>query len=377
MLDSVDLASCNFSCRRSRIFNRTGKLGATLTRDLAHVQHSSADLSVVHLQCGPAANIDIITFAALDRASAHHSRSVIHPYTKPTVVFDGAAAHAEFRRTTAYCSDRDAIPTAAFDGAAAHAEAGFSAGDKHFNACALMCCAIFNRAAGHFKRSAGHIYAAARVGRLAIGNCSVGHLKGAAIHIYATAVGCTAALDRATGHLECAVAHIHTRAVACVKAADRAAGQRQCIVAVAAAHPDGTAVAVYGPAALNSARAAAVLDRQRAVPDPERFAVFRCRKRMAVQINGQTVSIVNCNCPGHHNVSRQPDPALFVCIGQLIQRRDLRIVLTAVLPVDLLPDHSFRLLPPGCKSRGRHDADCHTDRQNHADQTFSHLQSPP
>ena len=298
MLDSVDLASCNFSYRISRIFYLTGKLGATLTRDLAQVQHSSADLSVFHRQCGPAANIDIITFAALDRASAHHSRSVIHPYTKPTVVFDGAAAHAEFR-CTAYCSDRDTILIAVFDLArTAHAEAGFSAGGKHFNACALMCCAIFNRAAGHLKGAAGHIYAAARVGRIASGNCSAGHLKGAAGHIYTAAVGCS-------------------------KAADRAAGQRQCIVAVIAAHPDGTAVASHGPAALNDTRAAAVLDRQCAVLDPERLAVCRCRKRMAVQINGQTISIVNCNCPGHHNVFRQPDPALVACIGQLIQRRDL------------------------------------------------------
>ena len=161
-----------------------------------------------------------------------------------------------------------------------------------------MCCAIFNRAAGHLKGAAGHIYAAARVGRIASGNCSAGHLKGAAGHIYTAAVGCS-------------------------KAADRAAGQRQCIVAVIAAHPDGTAVASHGPAALNDTRAAAVLDRQCAVLDPERLAVCRCRKRMAVQINGQTISIVNCNCPGHHNVFRQPDPALVACIGQLIQRRDL------------------------------------------------------
>ena len=114
-----------------------------------------------------------------------------------------------------------------------------------------------------------------------------------------------------------------TAAVGCSKAADRAAGQRQCIVAVTAAHPDGTAVASHGPAALNDTRSDAVLDRQRAALDPERLAVCRCRKCMAVQINGQTVSIVNCNCLGHHNVFRQPDLALVVYIGQLIQRRDL------------------------------------------------------
>ena len=150
MLDSVDLASCNFSCRISRIFYCTGKLGASLTCDLAHVQHSSADLGVVHCQCGPAANIDIIASAALDRASAHYSRSGIHPYTIPTVVFDGTAGHGEFR-CTAYCIDRDTIRIAVFDLARiAHAEAGcFSAGGIHFNACAITCCcAIFNRAAG-------------------------------------------------------------------------------------------------------------------------------------------------------------------------------------------------------------------------------------
>ena len=144
MLDSVDLASCNFSYRISRIFYRTGKLGASITCDLAHVQHSSADLSVVHRQCGTTANTDIIKFAVLDRASAHHSRSGIHPYTIPTVVFDGAAAHAEFR-CTAYCIDRDTIRIAVFDLATGHAEAGcFSGGGIHFNACAFICCAIFN-----------------------------------------------------------------------------------------------------------------------------------------------------------------------------------------------------------------------------------------
>ena len=102
-----------------------------------------------------------------------------------------------------------------------------------------------------------------------------------------------------------------------------AVGQRQCIAAVTAVHQDGTAVAVHGPAALNDTPSDAVLDRQRTVLDKERSAVFRCRKCMAVQINGQTVSTVNCNCLGHHNVFRQPDLALVVCIGQLIQRRDL------------------------------------------------------
>ena len=299
MLDSVDRASCNSSYRRPRIFYRTGKLGASLTCDLAHVQHSSADLSVVHRQCGTTANIDIITFAARDRASAHLSRSGIHPYTIPTVVFDGTAVHGEFRYTVTSCKDRDTIRIAVFDLARTlHAEAGcFSAGGIHFNACAFMCCAIFNRA--------------------------VGHIKGAAGHMYAAAVGCTAVLDRATGHTECAIAHRHTCAVGCSKAADRAAGQRQCIVAVTAVHQDGTAVAVHGPAALNDTPSDVVLDRQRTVLDKERSAVFRCRKRMVVQINGQTVSIVNCNCPGHHNVFRQPDLALVVCIDQLIQRRDL------------------------------------------------------
>ena len=325
MLDSVDRASCNSSYRRPRIFYRTGKLGASLTCDLAHVQHSSADLSVVHRQCGTTANIDIITFAARDRASAHLSRSGIHPYTIPTVVFDGTAVHGEFRYTVTSCKDRDTIRIAVFDLARTlHAEAGcFSAGGIHFNACAFMCCAIFNRAVGHIKGAAGHMYAAARVGRIASGNCSAGHLKGAAEHIYAAAVGCTAVLDRATGHTECAIAHRHTCAVGCSKAADRAAGQRQCIVAVTAVHQDGTAVAVHGPAALNDTPSDVVLNRQRTVLDKERSAVFRCRKRMVVQINGQTVSIVNCNCPGHHNVFRQPDLALVVCIDQLIQRRDL------------------------------------------------------
>ena len=199
MLDSVDLASCDFS--GSRNFYRTGKLGVSLTCDCPHVHHCSADLSVVHRQCGTTANIDIITFAALNRASAHLSRSGSHPYTIPTVVFDGTAVHGEFRCTVTDCRDRDTIRIAVFDLArTVHAEAGcFSAGGIHFNACAFMCCAIFNRAAGR---------------------------------IHATAVGCMAVLDRATGHMECAVAHIHTCAVGCSKAADRAAGQRQCIVAV-------------------------------------------------------------------------------------------------------------------------------------------------
>ena len=334
MLDPVDLASCDFSGSHiSQIFYRTGKLGASLTCDCPHVHHCSADLSVVHRQCGTTANIDIITFAVLDRASAHHSRSGSHPYTIPTAAFDGTAVHGEFRCTVTDCRDRDAILIAVFDLArTVHAEAGcFSVGGIHFNACAFMCCAIFNRAAGHLKGAAGHIYTAARVVRFASGNCSVGQLKGAAEHIHATAVGktavgCKAVLDRATGHMECAAAHIHTCAVFCSKAADRAAGQRQCIVAVTAAHPDGTAVAAvagHGPAALNDTRSGAVLDRQRAVLDTERSVVFRCRKRMAIQINGQPVPTVNCNCRGHHNVFLQPDLALLVCIGQLIQRRDL------------------------------------------------------
>ena len=149
MLDSVDRASCNSSCRRPRIFYRTGKLGASITCDLAHVQHSSADLSVVHRQCGTTANTDIIKFAVLDRASAHHSRSGIHPYTIPTVVFDGTAVHGEFRYTVTEFRDRDTIRIAVLNLATGHAEAGcFSGGGIHFNACAFICCAIFNRAAG-------------------------------------------------------------------------------------------------------------------------------------------------------------------------------------------------------------------------------------
>ena len=74
---------------------------------------------------------------------------------------------------------------------------------------------------------------------------------------------------------------------------------------------------------------------------------------MAVQINGQAFSAVHRDRTGHHGICRQPDLAHVIRISKVVQRIDLCVIITAVLLVDLLPDHSFRLLPPRTQKQGQ------------------------